>query len=238
MRILAPGVLVFFVVGTVCAQKAIDPYQKIALTLSKEASKLSSARIAVMPFRWVAGSDDAGAKLVSERLTTRIVKIGQVQVVERVLLNKVLTELKLGASGVINADSAKQLGKVLEVSGIVTGTLADVGNAIEINARLIETETGRVLIAESLNVKSDWLGKQSQSKGEALEGQEETSEDKQSSQGLLKSSEGYLNTKWGMSQAQVKKLYPKVQAVDKDHLALEGEVGGKAATTFFYFTTR
>ncbi|MBI4669432.1 MAG: hypothetical protein HY747_09680, partial [Elusimicrobia bacterium] len=121
-----------------------DSYEEIASVLSGKASKLGEAKIAVLPFAWNDGRTDVASNLVAERLITKIVALGKVEVVERALLEEVLKEIKLSGTGVISASSAKELGKVLGVSGIVSGTLADLGHKAEINARLIETETGRI----------------------------------------------------------------------------------------------
>ena len=54
-----------------------------------------------------------------------------------------------------------------------------------------------------------------------------------------RSTEGYQKTRWGMSRAEVEAVYPKAQrmALDgHDAVALEGDVAGKKAGTFFVFT--
>jgi TolB-like protein len=134
-----------------------DDLDRIAKVLSKPARTLSHPEVAVLPFPYHDGREGRGSTVVSERLTTRISGRGKLRVVERTLLQKVLQELKLQNTGAISQDSAKKLGGLLGVEAIVTGTLIDLGNGqIEINARLIQAETGLVLAAAGGTQPRDW----------------------------------------------------------------------------------
>ena len=65
------------------------------------------------------------------------------EVIERSLLEKVLRELNLQSTGAVDEASAKEIGKILGVEAIVSGTLIDLGaKEVEVNARLIITQTG------------------------------------------------------------------------------------------------
>src|SRR3972149_8820224 len=52
-------------------------------------------------------------KIVAEWLITALVKEGRFDVIERMLLEKILQEQKLGVSGVVDSESIARLGKVL-----------------------------------------------------------------------------------------------------------------------------
>ena len=82
---------------------------------------------------------------------------GKLEVIERKLLNKVLTEMKLADTGVLDQKTTAELGKVLGVAAVVTGTLNDLSKTkTEINARLIETQTGLILAAKLTRVRRTW----------------------------------------------------------------------------------
>lgn len=136
---------------------ASDPYKDMALDLSDGADKLSNRKVAVLPFSYTDGRQSEGSTIVSERLITRIIQMGRLSVVERNLLDKVMSELKLQVSGAINPDSAKELGKILGVEAIVTGTLIEKRNGkVEVNARMIKTETADAIVATSAVLEKDW----------------------------------------------------------------------------------
>lgn len=96
-------------------------------------------------------TEDMGA-IVAEWFITALVKEGRFDVIERSLLNKVLDEQKLGISGIIDEDTATQLGKLLGVKVIISGSVLRVQHILEINARIIDVETASIIAAE--NVRS------------------------------------------------------------------------------------
>lgn len=137
-----------------------DPLDQIAKNISKSSQKLKNKQIAVLPFPNHDGKENEGSTIVAERLITKLVELKKLQVVERALLDKVFHELKLHHSGIINQESAKQLGNILGVEALVTGTLIDMGNdQVEVNARLIQTESGLVLNAASQIITKEWREK-------------------------------------------------------------------------------
>ncbi len=131
-----------------------DPLDNIAKKISKSSGKLKNKQIAVLPFPFHDGTEGAESTIVAERLITRIVTIGKLQVIERSLLDKVMHELKLHHSGMIDQESAKKLGSILGVDAIITGTLIDLDGEMEVNARLIQAETGLVLTAAGTRMAS------------------------------------------------------------------------------------
>jgi len=75
------------------------------------------------------------------------------------MLDKVMGELKLQSSGMMDANSTQQLGKLLGVEAIITGTLVETsGGQIEVNARLIKTETAQAIGAAQATVEKNWMG--------------------------------------------------------------------------------
>src|SRR5512137_2610605 len=113
-------------------------------------------KIAVLDFQMQgeeSSSKDMG-KIVAEWLITGLVETGRFDVIERRLLEKLLEEQKLGATGAIDPSSAAQLGKILGVKTIVSGTVTSVEGYTEINARLINVDTASIVAAEKVSAKS------------------------------------------------------------------------------------
>ena len=136
---------------------APDPYSSIAERISDGHKYLSNNKVAVLPFSYTDKHASDDGTVISERLLTRIINRRDLQVIERNLLEKVLAELKLQRSGAIDESSIKGIGKILGVEAIVTGTLTRRKDGrIEINARLIKTETAAVIAAAAEPVVPDW----------------------------------------------------------------------------------
>lgn len=112
-------------------------------------------RVAVMEFPDLNGTFSNLGSYVAEEVTTRLFNTNQFEVVERQLLEQVLREQKFNSSGLIDQNSAIELGKILGVKAIVTGTITDLGDCIKINARVIATETGSVFAAAAAEITID-----------------------------------------------------------------------------------
>jgi TolB-like protein len=115
----------------------------------------SKSRIAVIEFSDIDGKVTALGKFVAEELTTRLFITKKFEVIERELLNKVIQEHKLSLTGIIDQATAKELGKIIGVDAIVTGTITDFGKTAKINARLIATETGAIFAAAAVEIAKD-----------------------------------------------------------------------------------
>ena len=136
-----------------------DEYDSIAAELSDSAKELKNPKIALVPFTYsgTGEKDDGGGNVVSDRLTTKIVKLKKFQVIDRQSLQKILEEQKLQTSGVVDPETAKKIGKVLGVEAIITGSLTNVsGGMVEVNAKLIRTETAEIINVSSAKVEKDW----------------------------------------------------------------------------------
>jgi TolB-like protein len=112
-------------------------------------------RIAVIEFSDLKGNTTDFGRYVSEKLIINLFQTKKYRIVERQLLNKVIAEQKLSLTGIIDPATAQKLGRILGVEAICSGTIADLNKTIEINARLIDTETGDVFSAASADIFKD-----------------------------------------------------------------------------------
>lgn len=134
-----------------------DPYARLAEKISDGHKHLSNKKVAVLPLAYTDNHLSNDGVVISEKLLTRIINRGELEVIERGLLEKVMAELKLQHSGALDPNSIKGLGKILGVEAVVTGTLTrQKDGRIEINARLIKTESAAVLSAAAEMINLDW----------------------------------------------------------------------------------
>lgn len=139
------------------ASRAATDIQDMAKGMTAAASARKVKRVAVVPFTAPRGSASFSGAIVSERLVIQILARGELDLVERRFLDKILEEQRLGVFGIMDQDTVKTLGKVLGVDAILTGTIVELkGDRVEINARLIHTETAQVLAADTVRVAKDW----------------------------------------------------------------------------------
>ncbi|KAF0126207.1 MAG: curli production assembly/transport component CsgG [Elusimicrobia bacterium] len=157
VRIFAALLVVAVLAGGAAAQ---DNYDRLAKELTEAGSSIENKKIAIIPFAHADGrSVSKDGSVISERLTIKMINMRKFEIIERSVLTKVMDELKLQNTGAIDATSAKELGKVLGVEAIITGTLVETASGrIEVNARLIKTETAQAIGAAQVTVEKDWIG--------------------------------------------------------------------------------
>jgi len=124
-----------------------DGYGALSLRIARSAVEHSVKKIAVLDFSAKGGAEKSETAYVAEKIGVQLAGSRGVSLIERTLLEKVLKEagLSLGAGGAY--DNAETLRSMLSVDAVVTGVVFADGEALRVFARLIDTKTGRVLIA-------------------------------------------------------------------------------------------
>jgi TolB-like protein len=108
-------------------------------------------KIAVMEFQALnnkTGSNNLGS-MIAEMFTTEVVNSESFRIVEREHLKKVLKELEVGQSGIIDTTEAQEIGKMLGADAIITGSVMKIQENLRVDSRIIEVKTGLIVSAES-----------------------------------------------------------------------------------------
>ncbi|HXI24349.1 MAG TPA: FlgO family outer membrane protein [Pyrinomonadaceae bacterium] len=111
--------------------------------------------IAVVEFVDLKGNVTYFGRFVAAKLITGLYQTKKFKVIERQLLNKIVTEQKLSLTGMIDPLTAQKLGRLLSVEAIAAGTVTDLGKILDVNARLINTETGEIFGVASVQIAKD-----------------------------------------------------------------------------------
>ena len=137
-------------------QSGLD--QRVSELSQQIANKMSAKQkttIAVVEFTDLQGNVTDFGRFLAEELVTRLGDLEKFKVIERQLLTKIIAEQKLSLTGVVDPASAKQLGKILGVDAIVSGSVTNLAQSVRVNARLISTETGEVFATASADIFKD-----------------------------------------------------------------------------------
>ena len=139
----APIITLFFIIVCLFATPLFADFQR--------------TKIAVLDFGMIGDKlePEGIGSILSEWFTTSIVKSGRFDVVERAMLQKIIAEQKLATSGMIDESTASELGKILGVKVIITGSILKLKNMIDINARIISVQSGSIIAAESIRSDAD-----------------------------------------------------------------------------------
>lgn len=93
---------------------------------------------------------------IAGMLITELANNDRIRVVEREQLKAVFSELQLGQSPQVDAQTAVRIGKLLNAHHIVTGGFVTDGKGrMRLTSRSIETETGRIEYTTAVSGKSD-----------------------------------------------------------------------------------
>ncbi|NOY80985.1 MAG: hypothetical protein GXP31_08265 [Kiritimatiellaeota bacterium] len=101
--------------------------------------------VAILPFSQRGAADADLGKQVSELLFAELVSRPELLLVEREELKKVLSETELNLSGLVSPGQATQIGQLTGAKILVTGSVLTIGAKRYLVAKIIGTETSRVL---------------------------------------------------------------------------------------------
>ncbi|MBI5881523.1 MAG: hypothetical protein HZB91_00230 [Elusimicrobia bacterium] len=135
---------------------ATDDSHRMAGDITRAALKFAKKRAAVVSFSGVTGKDSMSGAVISARIAQKLLAGGSMDIVERDILDRAAEE-RTGSSKIVTPGVAVVLGREMGIDAVVAGTVLELKNgSIEVNARMIDTRTGRVIAATSGRVDKDW----------------------------------------------------------------------------------
>lgn len=134
-------------------------------------AQTSRLRLAIMDFSAPSPSSDRGyadssrklwgdpGRMMSELLTTHLVKSGRFDVVERARLYQLLNEKQIVTGTAILGEQAKAVGQELGVQAIVAGGYAPSAYGYEVSARVVSVGDGSIMTTENALIPADpaWM---------------------------------------------------------------------------------
>jgi TolB-like protein len=110
-------------------------------------------RIAVYPFEQNGTvSEDSG--LFMDLLTMALQNQNRFQLTDRALMDRILEEQKLSLSKLIDKDAAVKIGRIISAQAIITGSIIETRDGIEMVGRMIDTETSEIIATEKIHSMS------------------------------------------------------------------------------------
>jgi hypothetical protein len=140
--------------GTMSRIMTLVMAASLCMAVLLPAQDKTSGNLAVTNFDVFLTSADLG-KAVADMLSTQLAASGQLHLVERTRLAKILEEQKLSMSGIVNPDQAVTTGQVSGAEYVIIGSVGKLGLVIVLNARKVHTQSGNVTQAWSLTGKQE-----------------------------------------------------------------------------------
>jgi TolB-like protein len=110
--------------------------------------------LAVPDIPTLGGHTTVLGRYVAEELVIALYRRG-ISVVERSLLDRAMSELRLGLTDLMSVTAVKRFGRLVGARAILVGTLTDIGESVRLNVRIVAVETGQVVGAASGSLPRD-----------------------------------------------------------------------------------
>jgi len=131
-------------------------FRNIAMEIVSFAKANDINKISVLGFTGKDGVEKNEADYLSKKMGAYLAGHPKPAIIERALLEKILRETKLSASGGAGGDKSKFLKDIFLIDAVVTGTVFAAGKKLKVLTRLIDLETGRVLLAAQSEEEREW----------------------------------------------------------------------------------
>jgi len=156
--------------------KTVDPvvldeyFSDIFMKLNQTIEEDSIGSLAIIPLENISLSAKSASigMTVTEYFNSRIAENKSVKVVERSMIDKVLKELSLNMTGLIDAENAKEAGKMIAADAIICGTITEIGMYFDINLRIIDVEEGKILSSAIAEIRKDVFVQETRISGDEI----------------------------------------------------------------------
>ncbi len=101
------------------------------------------------------GISQMEAVTLTQRLASELVKTDALIIVERSQMSEIMDEQGLQQSGCTSAECAAEIGALLGVQKMITGSFGKIGNTYTIDARMFSVETGETEKTVNKNYKGE-----------------------------------------------------------------------------------
>jgi len=120
--------------------------KRLSSTISENIVKAGKKTIAVTDFVDLQGNVNELGRFIAEELSADLLDVAKgFEVIDRTHLKSILAEHKLSMSGLVDPNTVKKLGQITGAEAIVTGSVTPFGDSIRVSAKVIATDTARVI---------------------------------------------------------------------------------------------
>jgi TolB-like protein len=154
LLILSCAVFLICTIGTASVCSAYeDELNNMSQGLTRDIIKSGKKRVAVVDFTDLHGNITELGRFISEEISVNLTRNStRYEVIDRAHLKSIMTEHKFAASGLVDPDTIKEIGKIAGVDLLITGLLTPFGDSIRISCKILSTKTAKVLGARKVDI--------------------------------------------------------------------------------------
>jgi TolB-like protein len=132
---------------------AAQDLKTLSSTLASRIGASGRRAIAVVDFTDLQGNVTELGRFLAEELSVDLLTNAKgFEVVDRTHLKALLLEHKLASTGLIDPQTARQLGRIAGVDGLVTGTITPFGDTLRLSVKVLDTTTARMIAASTADI--------------------------------------------------------------------------------------
>jgi TolB-like protein len=146
---------IYALVITVCVgiHVSAQDMKPLSSLLSKSISSSGRKTVAVLDFTDLQGNVTELGRYLAEELSVDLVGDAKgFEVIERNQLKVILQEHRLSATGLIDPQTARKLGQLAGVDALVTGTITAFGDSVRLSAKVLDTQTAKMIGAAAADI--------------------------------------------------------------------------------------
>ena len=113
-------------------------------------------KISVLGFAGKDGVQKSETDYISERTAACLAGHKKPALIDRALLAKALKGTRLSSSAGPDGDKARMIKQIFSIDAVVTGTVFAAGHKLKVLAKLVDVNSGRVLLAEQSESEREW----------------------------------------------------------------------------------
>jgi hypothetical protein len=134
--------------------------KQVSPTLAAKIAESGRKRVAVVDFTDLQGNVTELGRYLAEELSGALVNDARgFRVIDRAHLKAILQEHKLAATGLIDPEAARQLGKIAGVDTLVTGTITSAfGDTVRVMVKALDVSTAEIIGQATADIpKTEWI---------------------------------------------------------------------------------
>jgi len=151
MKLFLLALLLGLGISFISASELMQFDQQLQILSKDIAVKIDAAgkkKVAVVDFSDLQGNITELGRYISEEMSISMVENAKgFTMVDRNHLKTIMKELKLGLTGVLDATTTKEIGKITGVDALITGSITPLGDVIKLSVKVLDTQTADIIAA-------------------------------------------------------------------------------------------
>lgn len=144
---------ILITIPTISAQDFDSELEQLAKNIASKLDGRTNQKIAVWGFVTENGEQTALGNYITEDFSVYLTNFGDnIEIIDRNHLNVLLKEHQLNSEGYIDEKTAKELGKIIAVDAVITGTYTVLNTNVKVRVKVLDTETALQFAASMANL--------------------------------------------------------------------------------------